>query len=152
MDVVKFVESDCDEQLIVFVPFTGMVKLKSIILRGGPEGTSPSLLKAFINKDDIDFDSAESTQPVQEWELVQEYPQDVVEYNTRMTKFNLVRNITLFFPSNFGAATTILSYIGFKGEWSEIKQDPIITIYELQPNVKDHKVPGIGETNNHQIG
>ncbi|KAJ9069763.1 hypothetical protein DSO57_1015259 [Entomophthora muscae] len=151
MDLEKFVESDSDEQLIIFVPFTGMVKLKSITLRGGVEGASPSLLKVFINREDIDFDSAESTTPTQEWELV-DHPHDVVEYSTRLTKFNSVRNLTLYFPSNFGSDTSILSFIAFKGEWSEVKQDPIITIYEVQPNVKDHKVPGIGESSHQQIG
>lgn len=40
----------------------------------------------------------------------------------RITKFTNVRNITLFFPDNFGNDTSIVRFIGFKGEWSEVRR------------------------------
>lgn len=40
----------------------------------------------------------------------------------RITKFTNVRNITLFFPDNFGNDTSIIRFIGFKGEWSEVRE------------------------------
>ncbi|KAI7878320.1 DUF1000-domain-containing protein [Lichtheimia hyalospora FSU 10163] len=135
-----FLESDADEQLIVFVPFTGTVKLRSICLRTDRTDAAPSSVKVFINRDDVDFDVVESYTPVQTWELV-EGSDDVVEYATRITKFTNVRNITLFFPDNFGNETSIVRFIGFKGEWSEIKRDPIITVYEASANPADHKTP-----------
>ncbi|KAI9319097.1 galactose-binding domain-like protein [Dichotomocladium elegans] len=140
MDNVKFLESDADEQLIVFVPFTGSVKLRSICIRTHPGDAAPSLLKVFINRDDVDFDVAETYTPVQTWELA-EGSDDVIEYATRITKFTNVRSITLFFPENFGADTSIIKFIGFKGEWTEIKRDPIITVYEANANPADHKTP-----------
>lgn len=73
----------------------------------------------FINRDDVDFDAAESYTPTQEFDLV-EGSNDVVEYGTRVTKFTSVRNITLFFPENYGEDTSIIRYIGFKGEWTEV--------------------------------
>lgn len=36
------IESDADDQLIIRVPFTGSVKLKSILLRSGPEDQTPT--------------------------------------------------------------------------------------------------------------
>lgn len=36
------IESDADDQLIIRVPFTGSVKLKSILLRSGPEDQTPA--------------------------------------------------------------------------------------------------------------
>ncbi|CDH58199.1 duf1000-domain-containing protein [Lichtheimia corymbifera JMRC:FSU:9682] len=140
LDNTKFLESDADEQLIVFVPFTGTVKLRSICLRTDRTDAAPSSVKVFINRDDVDFDVVESYTPVQTWELV-EGSDDVVEYATRITKFTNVRNITLFFPDNFGNDTSIIRFIGFKGEWSEIKRDPIITVYEASANPADHKTP-----------
>ncbi|KAI9208443.1 galactose-binding domain-like protein [Polychytrium aggregatum] len=141
-DTSKAVTSDADEQLIFIIPFTGSVKLKSIAVLGSP---GPSVMKAFINREDIDFDSADSTKPDQEWELVEDPGQDLPEYPTRMAKFSNVRSLALYFPSNFGADTTTITYIGFKGEWTEVNKDPIITIYELAANPADHTL--YSETN-----
>jgi len=97
-------------------------------------------MKVWINREDVDFDVVESMEPVQEWPLVEENPDhDVVEYPTRMAKFNNVRSVTLFFPGNFGGdEETVLTYLGFKGEFEELKQDPIVTLYELNANPADH--------------
>jgi hypothetical protein len=106
-----------------------------------------SMLYRYTNKDGIDFDDVSDLQPVQEWDLVRG-SDDVVEYTTRLvkwlhacwwwnqldvltgveslcrsTKFSNVRNITLFFPENYGEDTTILRFLGFKGEWSEVITD-----------------------------
>jgi hypothetical protein len=37
-----------DPELLVFVPFTSDVKIKSISIVGGPEGTSPSKLRVYV--------------------------------------------------------------------------------------------------------
>lgn len=73
----------------------------------------------FINRDDVDFDAADSYTPTQEFELV-EGSNEVVEYGTKITKFSSVRSITLFFPENFGEDISIVRFIGFKGEWTEV--------------------------------
>jgi hypothetical protein len=78
-------------------------------------------IKRFINRDDVDFDVAESYTPTQEFELV-EGSNDVIEYGTKITKFSSVRSITLYFPENFGDDTSIIRYIGFKGEWTEVNE------------------------------
>ncbi|KAI8579370.1 hypothetical protein K450DRAFT_242928 [Umbelopsis ramanniana AG] len=140
LDNDKFVESDADEQLLITIPFTGSVKLRSICLRSGHGDYAPSKLKVYTNRDGIDFDDVSDMQPVQEWDLVRG-SDDVVEYTTRSTKFSNVRNITLFFPENYGEDTSIVRFLGFKGEWSEVKRDPIITIYEASANPADHKNP-----------
>ncbi|KAI8354156.1 galactose-binding domain-like protein [Blakeslea trispora] len=150
MDDDKFLESDADEQLIVHVPFTGTVKLRSICLRTDKSDAAPSKMKVFINRDDVDFDVAESYTPTQEFDLVENSDQ-VVEYGVKVTKFSNIRNITLFFPENFGEDVSIIRYIGFKGEWSEMKRDPIITIYEASANPADHKIPGSTNTMGHSV-
>ncbi|KAJ3212358.1 hypothetical protein HDU67_003875 [Dinochytrium kinnereticum] len=94
---------------------------------------------AFINRDDVDFDTVESISPEQEWELVQEPGREIPEYPTKIAKFSNVRNLTLFFPTNFGDDASRITYIGLKGEWTEVKRDPIITLYELAPNPADHQ-------------
>ncbi|TPX69610.1 hypothetical protein SpCBS45565_g02347 [Spizellomyces sp. 'palustris'] len=139
-DLTKYVESDADEQLIINIPFTASIKLKSIAIFGGPGDKTPSRMKAYINRDDVDFDTADTTEPTQEWELVRDVPKgQLAEYPTRIAKFSNIRNLTLYFPENFGDDISRIYYIGLKGEWMEINKDPIITIYELAANPSDHK-------------
>ncbi|KAH6571922.1 hypothetical protein BASA50_009965 [Batrachochytrium salamandrivorans] len=152
-DESEYIESDADEQLIIFIPFTGSVKLKSIALLGFNDATAPSNMKVFINRQDIDFDSVESTGCQQEWDLIETVPRNSIpEYPTRMAKFANVRNLTLFIPTNFGGSgMTRIRYIGLKGEWTPINKDPIITIYELAANPADHKTKTGGTTNHNMI-
>ncbi|KAK7245612.1 hypothetical protein RIF29_40459 [Crotalaria pallida] len=128
-----------DPELLVFIPFTSDVKIKGISIVGGTDGTSPSKMRAFINRDGIDFSDAQSMQAIQEWDLV-ENNQGVLEYQTRYSKFQSVANITLHFPDNFGGDITKIHYIGFKGEATQLKRDAVVNIvYELMPNPSDHK-------------
>ncbi|KAJ1953165.1 hypothetical protein EC988_003150 [Linderina pennispora] len=140
LDTQKFVESDCDEELLIHVPFNGMVKLKSILLWGGAGESAPKHMKVFANRDDLDFDNVNDTTCTQAWDLV-EGARQPVEYPTRIAKFNSVRSLAIFLPSNFGADETTVYYLGFRGEWTELKENPLITVYELRPNVADHKTP-----------
>ncbi|TPX33836.1 hypothetical protein SmJEL517_g03305 [Synchytrium microbalum] len=140
-DHEPYLESDSDNQLIIFVPFTGMVKLKSILIMGGPNEMMPKTLKVFTNREDVDFDSVDTTTPLQEWGLIDTTTtaaREIPEYPTRMAKFTSVRNITLFISNNYGDEKTRISYIAFKGEWTELKKDPLITIGEFAANPADH--------------
>ncbi|KAL5728901.1 hypothetical protein ACHQM5_001928 [Ranunculus cassubicifolius] len=131
--------NDGDPELLVFIPFTSDVKIKSISVVGGADGTSPAKMRAFINREGIDFSDAQSMQPIQEWELAENL-HGVLEYQTRYSKFQGVGNLTLHFPDNFGADTTQILYIGLKGEATQMKRDVVATIvYELMPNPSDHK-------------
>ncbi|KAF9578584.1 hypothetical protein BGW38_005548 [Lunasporangiospora selenospora] len=126
-------------------------KLKSISIRSEPGETAPKKLKAFVNKDDLDFDNAESTGATQEWTLVEDTNNQVAEYSTRIAKFTSIRSLTLYFSENYGGDTTRISFIGLKGEYSEFKRDPIITVYELQANPADHKIPGMKDALSREI-
>ncbi|KAH0649317.1 hypothetical protein KY290_033961 [Solanum tuberosum] len=129
-----------DPELIVFIPFTADVKIKSIAIVGGADGTSPSKMRAFVNRDGIDFSDAQSMQAIQEWDLAENL-QGVLEYQTRYSRFQSVGNITLHFPDNFGADTTRIQYIGLKGEATQMKRDVVANIvYEIMPNPSDHKI------------
>ena len=106
--MLQFCESDADEQLIVRIPFTGSVKLRSILLKTEPGQASPRTMRVFANQR-LDFDDAENAKPTLEIELVQ--PTDTssrepVEYAVRAAKFPAVRVLTLYFPDNHGADST----------------------------------------------
>ncbi|KAK4139834.1 PITH domain-containing protein [Dichotomopilus funicola] len=135
--------SDVDEQVIVNVPFTGQVKLHSILLRTSDSDAAPKTLKVIINRDDVDFGVAEETSGTQEFELSR--TAEVQELPVRRARFNAVRRLTLFFPDNFGDGdedVTRLSYLGFKGEWMQLGRAPANILYEAAANPGDHKIKG----------
>ncbi|GAA0143962.1 oxidoreductase [Lithospermum erythrorhizon] len=139
-----------DPELLVHIPFTSDVKIKSISIVGGADGTSPSRMRAFINREGIDFSDAQAIQP--EWELAENL-QGILEYQTRYSKFQSVGSITLHFPDNFGGDTTQIHYIGLKGEATQLKRDVVATIvYELMPNPSDHKTRSEAQGGFSQIG
>ncbi|GAA5907810.1 hypothetical protein JCM5296_005792 [Sporobolomyces johnsonii] len=142
----EWLESDADEQLILQIPFTGSVKLRTILVKAGPAGFTPDKMQVFANQQ-LDFDEATSTDVTQSFDVA--VTREVVE----PAKFPSVQSLTLFFPSNHGEDTTRISFIGFKGEYSPLTRDPIITVYEAQANPADHaKIPGLDTTAHSRLG
>ncbi|KAK7978313.1 Galactose-binding protein [Apiospora saccharicola] len=143
LDLEPEVASDADEQLIVQVPFTGQVKLHSILLRTSPSNSAPRTLKLFINRDDVDFDAAADLPPTQILELSQ--TGDVQELPVKRALFSKVTRLTLFIEDNFGDGdedVTRFSYLGFKGEWMALGRAPAQILYEAAPNPNDHALKG----------
>ncbi|KAI1130364.1 translation protein [Nemania abortiva] len=150
-------ESSIDEQLLMDVPFTGQVKLHSILIRAPQDSSAPRTLRVFINQKDIDFNSIPS-KPTQEFELSQ--TSEIQELPVKRAKFNNVQRLTLFIVDNFAtnardsdvesseethyddAEITRLNYIGFKGEWMQLGRAPTHILYEAAPNPNDHAIKG----------
>eukprot|EP00250_Pteridium_aquilinum_P022703 c25583_g1_i1 orf=328-936(-) len=133
-----------DPELLLFIPFTTDVKIKSISIIGEGSGRSPSRMRAFINREDIDFSTAAAMTPIQEWELAENL-QGELEYQTRYARFQSVASLILHFPENFGGETTAISFIGLKGEATQLKRDAVANIvYEALPNPAEHKLPSGG--------
>ncbi|KAJ1988114.1 hypothetical protein GGI25_001656 [Coemansia spiralis] len=149
LDTTRYVESDADAELLVFVPFTGMVKLKSIFVWGRGE-SAPSEVRVFANRDDLDFDSVGDARPTQEWALVDQ-AREPVEYPVRAAKFGAVRSLLLHFPASFGADQTAVYFLAFRGEWTELVDAPVVSVYEAKPNVADHKAPAGENFAHHSI-
>lgn len=88
-----FLQSDCDEQLILSVTFNQAVKIHSIKLKA-PEKLGPKTMKLFINQPrTIDFDQAESSTAVQDIKYVD------MQFIFHHIDFNLL--ISFFSPSSF---------------------------------------------------
>ncbi|KAI1173185.1 PITH domain-containing protein [Nemania sp. FL0916] len=158
LDPTPELASDTDEQILMNVPFTGQVKLHSILLRSSQSNSAPRTLRVFINRNDLDFESADDLAPVQEFELSQ--TSEVQELPVKRALFGKVQRLTLFFVDNFGSPArqdsdsdedsdedsemevSRLTYLGFKGEWMQLGRAPAQILYESAPNPNDHAFKG----------
>ncbi|KAK7502244.1 hypothetical protein BaRGS_00006608 [Batillaria attramentaria] len=145
-DKDKFVESDADEELLFNIPFTGSVKLKGIIVIGGEDSTHPSKMRLFKNRPGMTFDDT-GLEPEQEFEMNPD-PEGVLEYNTKVARFNNVNHLSIHFPANFGNDSTKVYYIGLKGDFTEVnRQEIVICNYEAAANPADHHLHAIDSVN-----
>ncbi len=151
-DVEPMCSSDADDSLIVRIPFSGLVKIKSITILGPGGEEDPKSCKLYVNKD-MDFDSVEDVTADQEFELVGQSRHtagtggglgtnvDVPEYALKVSKFSNVRHLSIHIPDSFGGDAVSVSYIGLKGQFMQPFKEPISNlIYELNANPADHKV------------
>lgn len=141
-DTVATLSTACCEP----TSFTGVVKLKSIRVAGGPDGASPSRMKVWINRNDVDFSNADDLPPTQEWELVEDF-QAEIPWETRLFKFQNVTSLTIYFPENFGADSSLVYYIGLTGEYQAQNRQPVIATYEARAQPADHKVADVFQAN-----
>ncbi|KZS99919.1 DUF1000-domain-containing protein [Laetiporus sulphureus 93-53] len=143
LDEETFLESDADDQMIIRVPFTGSVKLRAVLLKAGPGEHTPAKVKVYSNLDNGDFSNIADAKPVQEFGIAQ--GREIGEYHVMPAKFPNVTSLTLFFPSSQGAHTMRIYYLGFIGQWSERKNEPVIAVYEARARLVDHpqKIQGI---------
>jgi len=90
--------SDCDEQLLISLPFASGVKLHSLNILGGGE-TAPKTVKLFINNDNLAFDDVEDKKPHHEFEMsAREVAGGVIVLP--FVKFQYVTNLTIFISGN----------------------------------------------------
>ena len=96
--------------------------------------------QAFSNHEDLDFDAAEAMTALQEWRLPEEIGgPDGLEFETRLSKFQGVQHLTLFFPDNAGGDVTRIGYIGLRGLCDAVVRRSYITLAEFAANPADHK-------------
>lgn len=82
LDFTDFVTSDCDQELLFNIPFTGNIKLKGIRVIGPSDGSHPKKVRLFKNRPKMTFDDA-SAKPEQEFELEKDLTGSI-EYNTQV--------------------------------------------------------------------
>lgn len=96
-----YLESDCDEQLIITIAFSQPIKLHSIKIKA-PEEHGPKTLKFFLNQPcSLDFDKAESAEPIQLVELQSsDLLDDAKPVQLKYVKFQNVNSLTIFVKDN----------------------------------------------------
>ncbi|XP_023693812.1 thioredoxin-like protein 1 isoform X2 [Paramormyrops kingsleyae] len=113
----SYLESECDEQLLITMAFSQPVKLFSMKLQSSDLAHAPKSVKIFINLPrSMDFDDAERSEATQTLELTDEDFKEDSLIPLRYVKFQNVNSVTLFIKSNQGdEETTKVNYLTFIG-------------------------------------
>ncbi|EOY11104.1 PITH domain-containing protein [Theobroma cacao] len=111
-------ESDADEQLLIYIPFTQVIKLHSIVIKGSEE-EGPKTVKLFSNKEHMGFsnvnDFPSSDTAVLSPDNLKGKP-TVLKY----VKFQNVRSLTIFIEDNqSGSEITKVQKIALHGSTVE---------------------------------
>ncbi|KAK2736003.1 hypothetical protein FQN57_000896 [Myotisia sp. PD_48] len=139
-------ESDADEQLLMHIPFTGQVKLHSLLIYSPPTPSAPDTIKLFRNRADIDFSIASDLAATQTISIPQSLTgadAAVLEIPLNRALWNATTSITLFFEDNWSHGeddVTQVGYIGFKGQFTALNKEPVTFLYEAAANPKDHSI------------
>ncbi|KAG8035717.1 hypothetical protein G9C98_001145 [Cotesia typhae] len=116
-----YLESDCDEQLIISITFRQAVKIHSLKIKA-PTDKGPKNLKLFINQPrTIDFDMADSNTSIQDLTLTAKDLEEGSPVPLRYVKFQNVMNLQIFIKDNQdGCETTQINHLAIYGS-------PIVT-------------------------
>jgi hypothetical protein len=138
-----YVKSDCGQDLLFNIPFSGTVKLKSLVLIGPNDGSHPFNAKLFKNKPHMTFDQVNGVECDQEISLAQD-TEGEISYPLKTVKFSSISHLSIYIPRNYDNdddTSTMIYYIGLNGDFMGAhKQSAIITSYEAQANPADHKI------------
>ncbi|KAF5357218.1 hypothetical protein D9756_006361 [Leucocoprinus leucothites] len=136
----KFADSGVDDQMIIHIPFTENVRLRSVLLKLGRGELAPRHLRIYANHNTIvDFADAESTNPQLNISLL-EGETAVTEYPLRVAAFSSVHSLSLFFNESVGDDVSRLYYIGFKGDVWSSKQAVNSMLDVPAPNTGDARL------------
>mmetsp|Transcript_4438 Transcript_4438/g.14386 ORF Transcript_4438/g.14386 Transcript_4438/m.14386 type:complete len:151 (-) Transcript_4438:167-619(-) len=95
-----YLESDTDEQLLMHIPFTKMVKLHSLIIKAPQDGTGPKTVKIFVNAPSMGFSDASDVVPADVIELSGGDLMGEKPILLKYVKFQNVKSIDVFVEDN----------------------------------------------------
>ncbi|GBE83831.1 DUF1000-domain-containing protein [Sparassis latifolia] len=122
-DTSKSAESGVDDQVIIHVPFTQNVRVKSVLLKLGRGEETPRRLRIYANHTNIvDFNEAEEVTPQLNINLL-EGEVAVTEYPMRSAVFANIHSLSLFFCDSVGGNSLRIFYIGFRGDSRNQRKD-----------------------------
>lgn len=114
-------KSDADEQLIIHISFNEFVKVHSIKMTEYNLGLNPewnpTLVKLYVNRENVGFEDADDIDPTQEIVLTAEdLKEDAAPVLLKFVKFQRVRSITVFVAENAGGDVTAIGGLKLFGQ------------------------------------
>lgn len=111
-----YLESDCDEQLIISVPFNQAIKLHSLRIIPKDIAHAPKSVKLYVNKLHLGFDETDSVEETQLITLTEKDYEGNGLISLRFVKFQNVTSVILFVEDNLGdEETTQIKQVVFIG-------------------------------------
>ena len=149
-----------DAELLLLVPFLETVTIHSIRIGRHPGASSaPRRIKVFVDRDDLDFETARELQPPEACIELPPPPKGssiVTDTPVLPGRFRDVSSVTLLFASNHQSgqeqSSTEVTYVGFVGESTHRKRLPVTyAVHESQARLEHHDVhaEGIGAVEGH---
>jgi len=112
----SYLESDSDQQLLIYVPFNQPVKIHSLCFQAPSDGKGPQTVKLWVNNPHMDFQSVDSIPETQQLDLKEK---DLVGDSLvplKFVKFQNVSSLTIFVEDNIGdKETTVIQRLRFIG-------------------------------------
>jgi hypothetical protein len=142
-DKTAFVQSPSGDPALLFqIPFTSAVRIRAICISGGEEGNSATTARLYVNREGLDFSSAEETEETQKVELAQD-PGAEIWYPLKASKFSASHHLTVALSGTFRGDEVLVYYIGLKGTDTKAKRAVVEAVYESKPtNLKNAAVSG----------
>lgn len=136
----KYLESDIDQDLLIKIIFTNPVDINGLkILTNG--NYCPNKLNFYKNKDSLSFDDVEGGNPFHTITPNSNILDDVI-YPLPTHKFCNIEILYIYINDNLGEETTRINYLDFNGKLNKYGRNKGIVncVYEVSPQIKDHKI------------
>jgi hypothetical protein len=140
-----YCESDGDAELLLCIPFTADVRLKSLCVSAGTAaGTCPLRVKLFCNSH---HDIGEAAEAAATQELTLTTPDEAAElwHSLKIAKFNNCSKLQLYFSGRLGQPEGAegpdirLYYVGLRAEAFTPRVGVVKAVYESRAQLSDHK-------------
>ncbi|ETV76736.1 hypothetical protein H257_09203 [Aphanomyces astaci] len=109
-------KSEADEQLLIHLEFKEAVKIHSISLKAPKDDSAPSVVKLFVNRNNLGFSDVTDIEPTQKLDWTQDQLQSGTPVELRFVKFQRVTSLTIFVEENHGGEISALSSLKLFGE------------------------------------
>jgi len=110
-DTGCFLQSDCDEELLIHITMMQGCKISAIKIEG-PADAAPSSVLLFVNRIGLDFDSAKGEAPTQTIPLSPAaVSSSAPPVELRYVLFQHVQTLSIFVPGNLGDTEETVSAI-----------------------------------------
>ncbi|KAF9010244.1 PITH domain-containing protein [Cyathus striatus] len=127
-------------QIVIHIPFTQNVRVKSLLLKLGRGEFTPRHLRIYANHPTIiDFADAEAITPQLNISLL-EGETAVVEYPLRAASFASIHSLSLFFSDAVGQERSRIYFIGFRGDMRSVKREINSHLQVPAPHASDARL------------